>query len=292
MQRHEVTSRFFQAAAELNRGLFEWPHDTADVFSGSQQLWFRVVALPGIGLSLPMLQALAADPSLCADDNTTTAEFSERLELQTVGRGCSYAELLLSADSGRGARDPTGAPAVGKATHFISHAWRYKFRDTVAAVAAAITQEGLGGGGTAAFLWVDCVSVNQHASQTFPSTWWSGIFRKMIGAFDKFVLVLMPWKSPIPLSRAWCLWEIYSAYTEHKPITVAFGPGQAEQFFATLAADPGTVLSAFQNIDAESARCWGDDDPTSSGYAAKNAIFGESPATLSCGRSSARILLM
>ena len=64
-----------QAAAALNRSLFEWPHDTADVFSGSEQRWFRLVALPRMGVTLAMLEELANDPAIT--DATTTAEFSE-----------------------------------------------------------------------------------------------------------------------------------------------------------------------------------------------------------------------
>ena len=77
--------------------------------------------------------------------------------------------------------------------------------------------------------------------------------------------VLLPWHEPLPLSRAWCLWEIYSAHVERKEISVGFGPGEAELFFATLATEPDRVLGALDAIDAERARCWGDDDPSSDG---------------------------
>ena len=42
--------------------------------------------------------------------------------MQTAARRCSYAELLLSEGD---RRDNAGVPAVGTATHFVSHAWRY-----------------------------------------------------------------------------------------------------------------------------------------------------------------------
>ena len=145
-----------------------------------------------MGLSLSMLRALADDPSLCANSQTTTTQFSEQLKKRTASRQCSYVELLLADDGGNGARDATGGLAVGRATHFVSHAWRYSFRDLVASLEEVVDAEGQRAPSVTPYLWVDCVSVNQHASQAqsfFKSDWWSGIFRKMIGLFEKFVLV-------------------------------------------------------------------------------------------------------
>ena len=93
--------------------------------------------------------------------------------------------------------------------------------------------------------------------------------------------VLMPWHDPVPLTRVWCLWEIYCAVKEGKPITTTFGPQQADQFFRTLGTEPETVLDAFSKIKAESARCFEDDIPDSAGHRAKSAIFG----AIRCGQN-------
>ena len=100
---------------------------------------------------------------------------------------------------------------------------RYPFRSLVASLRAEA------GRGSTVYFWLDVVSVNQHMSTSFPSTWWSGIFRcvhhslvcsgvsiilwcapvctslniqpdgshsKMIGEFSRFVLVCPPLEAP------------------------------------------------------------------------------------------------
>ena len=90
----------------------------------------------------------------------------------------------------------------------MSHAWKYKFRDVVAAL-RAFEARGAAAGDAAPFYWFDCVSVDQHAAQSFPREWWSTTFRDAIGAMGHTVMVLSPWDKPFTLTRAWCLWEVF-----------------------------------------------------------------------------------
>jgi hypothetical protein len=74
----------------------------------------------------------------------------------TAEKQCSYAELLMS--------DPEAARRyVGKATVFVSHAWRYKFVDLVNTVAAYERDEKPG-----AFFWIDFIPNNQHTAIARP----------------------------------------------------------------------------------------------------------------------------
>ena len=86
----------------------------------------------------------------------------------------------------------------------MSHAWKYKFRDVVAAL-RAFEARGAAAGDAAPFYWFDCISVDQHAAQSFPREWWSTTFRDAIGAMGHTVMVLAPWERPYTLTRAWCL---------------------------------------------------------------------------------------
>ncbi len=95
---------------------------------------------------------------------------------------------------------------VADANVFVSHAWAYKFVDLLAAMQhwAAENKHDP----ASLFLWIDLFSVNQHISASTTQEWWSGVFRNGITATGRVVLVLAPWSNPIPLSRAWCLWEV------------------------------------------------------------------------------------
>lgn len=63
------------------------------------------------------------------------------------------------------------------------------------------------------YYWLDIFSVNQHAAMAAqqPPEWWAGTFAKAIAEIGTLLLVAAPWERPIPLTRAWCLWEVYSA---------------------------------------------------------------------------------
>ena len=51
------------------------------------------------------------------------------------------------------------------------------------------------------------------------------------------MMVLALWNAPEPLTRAWCLFEIYSTVVEGKPFGVCFGPAERQKFEAALEED-------------------------------------------------------
>jgi hypothetical protein len=113
---------------------------------------------------------------------------------------CSFCEFLDA--------DMATASLVGPPTVFLSHAWLYKFTDVVGAV-EGFSKERMEAGDPEPFYWFDCFSIDQHASQNFPRDWWGSTFKETIQAIGHTVMILSPWASPFPLTRAWCLWELF-----------------------------------------------------------------------------------
>ena len=74
--------------------------------------------------------------------------------------------------------------------------------------------------------------VNQH--RQLPPTWWTGAFSSAIKAIGHTLLVLQPWSAPVPLTRSWCLWEIYSVIDAQKELTVVLSPKERELFHDAL----------------------------------------------------------
>ena len=89
-----------------------------------------------------------------------------------------------------------------KANKFVSHAWKYTFEDIVAALETS-NQDG-------DILWFDICTVNQHKSETRDFDWWQTTFQDAVREIGCTVLVLSPWERPIPLTRSWCIWEVFS----------------------------------------------------------------------------------
>lgn len=55
--------------------------------------------------------------------------------------------------------------------------------------------------------------MNQHSTTIGHKSpeWWAGTFSQAIAEIGTVLLVTSPWDRPVPLKRAWCLWEVYSA---------------------------------------------------------------------------------
>ena len=114
----------------------------------------------------------------------------------------SYCELLRAR--------PATAHLVGAPTLFLSHAWLYRFAEVVAALRAFV--DALPRGAPPQFVWFDCFSIDEHATQALPQDWWATTFGEAIARIGHTVMVLAPWDAPTPLTRAWCLWELYSTH--------------------------------------------------------------------------------
>ena len=167
----------------------------------------------------------------------------------------SYAELLQG--------DAETRPLAGAATHFVSHAWSFIFGDVVAALRAF---EDVQEPGVARFYWFDVLSVNQHTGQTLPQEWWGTTFKDAIHTIGHTVMVLAPWRLPKPLTRAWCLWEIFCTVDTGAVFSVCLAPRERVDFELALAENFSVVQSSFAKIRAE--------DSEASVAADRDMIFG------------------
>ncbi len=117
--------------------------------------------------------------------------------------------------------DPT---AIGEPTAFVSHAWRTSFADLVDALRGQ-AQPGQ-------YYWLDIFVINQHGTASLPDDFWTVTFMDMIDRIGTALLVLEPWDSPVALSRAWCLWEVFSAIKKGSEIHVILPEAGWKSFFA------------------------------------------------------------
>ena len=147
--------------------------------------------------------------------------------------------------------DPRTAGFVGRPTRFLSHAWLYLFLNLVVALEAYVAS--LPPGEPEPFFWFDCLSLDQHTNNGQGSDWWRDTFLLAIGAIGHTVMMLSPWDKPVPLSRAWCLWELYSTHKAGVPFSVCLGPDEQRAFEAAILEDSAAVLNAFSQISVEKA---------------------------------------
>jgi tetratricopeptide (TPR) repeat protein len=104
--------------------------------------------------------------------------------------------------------------------------------------------------------WIDVCVNNQWEAPKLPYEWWSSTFLTAIGKIGHTCLVLSPWDDPIPLKRAWCLWEIVCTKTTHSQFTVQFSPSERIKFQHVLRMNFEYIMKAISCIDLESSEAW------------------------------------
>ncbi|EGD78789.1 mbre TPR repeat protein [Salpingoeca rosetta] len=158
------------------------------------------------GVSVEAIKAFLADLKSEFPDTYTEMTTEDACKQLVVPRtqqdNCAYVDLL---------RKQSSHEHVGKATVFVSHAWRYKIADVLSVLLEFAEEQARKEDSQPVFFWFDLFMNNQNANVTanLPQEWWSTTFKESIANIGRVLLVLMPWRDPVPLTRAWCLWEIF-----------------------------------------------------------------------------------
>lgn len=131
----------------------------------------------------------------------------------------------------------------GKANVFVSHAWAYDFK----AVVGAIERAGLDEETT--YYWFDLVNNNQVHAPSLPFEWWANTFKKNVQEIGKVLLILAPVLDPIPLTRAWCLFEIHACSTTGCELQVEMPPSEAAAFEDTFLYHFDSISTSLGKVD-------------------------------------------
>ncbi|KAJ3327776.1 Kinesin light chain 3, partial [Blyttiomyces sp. JEL0837] len=67
--------------------------------------------------------------------------------------------------------------------------------------------------------------------------WWKTIFINAIRDIKEVVLVLQPWDDPIPLTRAWCIFEIFACHLTEGQLNVTMSRKESKRMLDALAED-------------------------------------------------------
>ena len=221
-------------------------------------IMMRLPPFPKRGVSLALLQKMKA---MAVEKDWTTTDLSENfIKPETKPMQCSFEEFMRVKHS------DTPHPVVGlkysecfmdEATVFVSHAWKYKFGELITAVETFTTEQAKAKPWS---YWVDAFVNDQWNAPNLPYEWWSGTFSSAIGEIGHTMLVLSPWDAPIPLTRAWCLWEILCTIRNKAELTVQLSVNERAAFVSTLRTNYSHIMKAFSKIDVENSEAWNPKD--------------------------------
>jgi hypothetical protein len=178
---------------------------------------------------------------------------------------CPYAELMTRAK----ATDSSGRPLVATATHFLSYTWSYPWqvvysalesfelrhcdlarRDSVGSLAEQQQQ----------YYFIDQFSLDQNImtsknvlSQEQMQAEIQAKLRHSIQVPGNVLMLLHPWSAPVVLSRAWCLYEVYTAILLGASVQMCFTPEDERGFFAALERGLFDAKAVCSTVDAMQA---------------------------------------
>ncbi|KAJ3200442.1 Kinesin light chain 3 [Entophlyctis luteolus] len=156
----------------------------------------------------------------------TTKDVSTRfVKPFTEAAQMSLCDTLLSS------KKPSDRRYVATATWFISHAWKFVFLDVVSALNDFFAKES---GDHDPVVWFDLFSNSQHGVVDRPFEWWTGTFMNAVENIGNVVMLLMPWDDPIPLRRAWCVFELFACAKTSSRFEVALSRSEAKRFAETF----------------------------------------------------------
>ena len=97
---------------------------------------------------------------------------------------------------------------------------------------------------------------DQNNSDSKPDGYFFNAFRDAVGSIGRTVLVLSPWRTPVPLTRSWCAWEILCTITTGAQFEVALAPAERASFETALLDDVYGIVTALTNVHVERAEAF------------------------------------
>lgn len=214
------------------------------------------------GLSLEFLREFIAEYGLDHGSTATTAHVCSEVVIKTtVERGCTLVEMVRP-------------DLRGRVTHFISHPWDNLFKYTVSALMEAC-EAWEAETGQKAYVWLDVFAINQHKMQRqeYTKEDIGDMLHRAVNVAQATLACLYPWREPLYIGRAWCLYEAHEAIlrsqqvrrpsylnqkswsqrSSHVPrheLRFILSPDAREEFEQeALSKEFDTVLQALANID-------------------------------------------
>eukprot|EP00300_Choanocystis_sp_HF-7_P018802 c20141_g2_i1.p1 GENE.c20141_g2_i1~~c20141_g2_i1.p1 ORF type:complete len:557 (+),score=125.85 c20141_g2_i1:2-1672(+) len=132
------------------------------------------------------------------------------------------------------------------ANAFISHAWAYSFVDLIEALKHHFQQTGEQ---DSVVVWMDVLTHNQHTTQSLEFKDWCNAFFGAIKTFSRTAMLLSPWDDPVPLKRAWCLFELYATIQGDARFEVALPAGERDRFNGEQGKRFGSFEEMLSRVD-------------------------------------------
>jgi tetratricopeptide (TPR) repeat protein len=163
---------------------------------------------------------------------------------------CDYFVIPATQEKKMSFVETLDSSEIGKPAVFISHAWQYKFKAVVEALEKYFKTE------PDVIVWFDVFCANQHQATNRDFHWWTTTFKNSIAAIGRTVMVLAPWNDPVPLTRGWCIWELFCTIEAKNQFDIAMTTDSYDQFVEDMDSNAGdAVYAMIGKINCASFTC-------------------------------------
>ena len=83
-----------------------------------------------------------------------------------------------------------------------------------------------------------------------------------IANFEQRVMFMDKWDGAAPLTRAWCVWEIFGVAKAKKPLEIALPESEYDRFIVTLKKEYDSIITKTSAVDVQKAQCFNPADLT------------------------------
>ena len=175
--------------------------------------------------------------ALCQLPTTMQHVFSFIVQPQTKELNGSYAEKILKLR-------PSSEQWVGTATDFCSHVWKSSFQNFVESLIAEAAQRG---SNEPRYYWNDIWVLDY----TKPAPNYFETFRTAIPTIGRTMLVMGSLKNAKPLTRAWCVWEIFCTINAGCELAVVMPPSARVELKHMLTHHFKDVIKILMSVKSE-----------------------------------------
>lgn len=197
-----------------------------------------------LGLHISGFAKFIEDHPKVVSDGMTTSQINRQI-IKLITHGSSKPFI----DSYTKLKTKSGRPLVAPATVFVSHAWKYQFVDIVMDVLLQHSQKE-----PDAYFWFDLFTNDQNSVAFKDFDWFCNTFRNSIKDIGQVLLVLAPWDDPMPVKRAWCLFEIATTINSDEVKFLANLPhSEIRNIIPAMEKSRDCLIQALSDIQAENA---------------------------------------
>ena len=139
----------------------------------------------------------------------------------------------------------------------MSQSWAYRFRELVDIIEAFEQQTKPT---STRYYWFDIFVMNQHSHEGLGQDKLLQSLIDSIKAPDRVLLAMDSWRDPSPLTRVWCLLEIFTAMSEGAELVMCLSSAEQASFAEKLGQNQAEVQRVLEGVDAERAEATVDSD--------------------------------